>query len=83
MKMISTAEGRARMRLIRKARAKLPPETLLGAELRDWRQANGLNTEAAGEALGIPARTVEYIEAGRGFRYPLMLRLTMKAWGQT
>ncbi len=46
--------------------------------LREWRAEKGLNTKKAGEVLGIPHRTVEYIEGGRGFKYPELLRLALQ-----
>ncbi len=49
--------------------------------VKAWRGT--LSTSRAGQLLGMSGRTVEYIEAGRGFRYPLMLTLALKSfeWG--
>lgn len=60
------------------AAATASPEAALAARLRGWRKARGLNTAAAGELLGVSGRMVEYIEAGRGFRYPRLLTLALE-----
>lgn len=48
-------------------------DDILAAYLREWRADNGLTVEKAEDILGIPARTLEGIEQGRGFRYPKLL----------
>lgn len=45
----------------------------LAEMLRDWRRYAGLNTQEAGEWLGLSARTIEGIEQGRGFGTPKVL----------
>lgn len=45
----------------------------LGEMMRAWRRYAGLNTEEAGEWLGLSARTIEGIEQGRGFNAPRVL----------
>ncbi len=47
-------------------------------EVRTWRTSEGLTIRQAGEALGIPHRTVEHIEQARGFRYPRLLMLALE-----
>ena len=49
-----------------------------------WLAAKGLDPGAIGlvlaaPMLGIPYRTFQNIEAGRGFPYPQLLRIAMKA----
>lgn len=48
----------------------------LAEKARAWR--GSLSQTKAAAQLGIPARTWEGIEAGRGFRYPEMLLLLFK-----
>lgn len=59
------------------AEAAGPEPEEMAAALRAWRGETSLHAAAA--RLGIPARTLEGIEQGRGFRYP---RLLMLAIGQ-
>jgi hypothetical protein len=49
----------------------------LARDLAAWRAAAALTTKGASMRLGIPARTIEGIEAGRGFRYPKLLRIAI------
>lgn len=49
----------------------------LAAEARLWR--GSATIERAAAVLGIPARTLEGVEQGRGFRYPALLRMAMAA----
>jgi hypothetical protein len=56
----------------------------LPAALRRWRRERGIETAkesyAALEAItGIPRRTFEHVEAGRGFRYPKLLLLVLQS----
>jgi hypothetical protein len=50
----------------------------LSAEVRTWRGDATVREAAA--VLDIPFRTLEGVEAGRGFNYPKLLRLAMKTW---
>lgn len=47
---------------------------------RDWRTSAGLTAARAAEVLGIPKRTLENIEQGRGFPYPQLLALALQAF---
>ncbi|MFA1622832.1 XRE family transcriptional regulator [Rhizobium mongolense] len=49
----------------------------LAAEVKVWRGRS--TSKEAAAALGIPPRTLEGIEQGRGFSYPGLLRLGMRA----
>lgn len=49
----------------------------LARTVKEWRQKTPAG-EAA-EKLGLSKRTLEGIEQGRGFRYPQLLLLAMKA----
>ncbi|NKK88737.1 XRE family transcriptional regulator [Rhizobium leguminosarum bv. viciae] len=49
----------------------------LAKALRTWR--GDMTMKQAAELIGIPARTLEGIEQGRGFSYPQMLKIAMKA----
>lgn len=49
----------------------------LATTVREWR--GDLSLAKAAPFLGIPRRTLEGIEQGRGFRYPDMLLIAMKA----
>ncbi|MER9178650.1 helix-turn-helix domain-containing protein, partial [Mesorhizobium sp. M0955] len=42
--------------------------------MKAWRAREGFTAESAAKLLGIPKRTYEGIEQGRGFPYPLLLR---------
>ncbi|MER8503610.1 helix-turn-helix domain-containing protein [Mesorhizobium sp. M0833] len=46
--------------------------------MKAWRAREGFTAESAAKLLGIPKRTYEGIEQGRGFPYPLLLRLGMQ-----
>ena len=50
--------------------------TLLETEVRKWR--GDIPARVAAPQLGIPVRTWQNIEAGRGFPYPDLLRLAMQ-----
>jgi len=58
----------------------------LADELRSWRRGDAPEGEflfsaaRAAEMLGLPLRTYEGIEQGRGFRYPQLLRLALLAF---
>ncbi|RUW85916.1 helix-turn-helix domain-containing protein [Mesorhizobium sp. M1E.F.Ca.ET.063.01.1.1] len=49
----------------------------LALEVKAWRAEAGFTAEAAAKLLGIPKRTFEGIEQGRGFPYALLLRVAM------
>ncbi|TGT57316.1 XRE family transcriptional regulator [Mesorhizobium sp. M00.F.Ca.ET.170.01.1.1] len=49
----------------------------LAQEVKAWRAEAGFTAEAAAKLLGIPKRTFEGIEQGRGFPYPLLLRVAI------
>jgi hypothetical protein len=49
----------------------LPPATDLAAQVKAWR--GKVPARVAAEVLGIPRRTLENIEQGRGFPYPRLL----------
>ncbi|MER8955535.1 helix-turn-helix domain-containing protein [Mesorhizobium sp. M0045] len=51
----------------------------LAQELKAWRVKGGITAEAAAKVLGIPKRTFEGIEQGRGFPYPVLLRVAMES----
>ncbi|MBZ9763306.1 helix-turn-helix domain-containing protein [Mesorhizobium sp. CA8] len=51
----------------------------LAQDVKAWRAKEGFTAEAAARALGIPKRTFEGIEQGRGFPYPLLLRIAMES----
>ena len=55
----------------------LTPEGLAKA-VREWR-GDKLSSPTAARLLGLPPRTLEGIEQGRGFRYPKTLLLAMQA----
>ncbi|MGT2467229.1 helix-turn-helix domain-containing protein [Mesorhizobium atlanticum] len=50
----------------------------LALEVKAWRAEAGFTAEAAAKLLGIPKRTFEGIEQGRGFPYVLLLRVAME-----
>lgn len=52
----------------------------LAALCRAWREKSGMPASRAAQLLGIPRRTYEGIEQGRGFPYPIMLTLALKAF---
>ncbi len=47
---------------------------------QEWRAKADIPAHRAATMLGIPRRTYESIEQGRGFRYPLLLTLAIKAF---
>ncbi|CAN7697439.1 XRE family transcriptional regulator [Mesorhizobium amorphae] len=51
----------------------------LAQEVKAWRAKGGITAEAAAKVLGIPKRTFEGIEQGRGFPYPVLLRVAMES----
>lgn len=50
----------------------------LAAMMFGWRSELGITAETAAVKLGLPVRTLNGIEQGRGFRYPLLLTAAMK-----
>ncbi|RWM07949.1 MAG: helix-turn-helix domain-containing protein [Mesorhizobium sp.] len=50
----------------------------LAQEVKAWRAKEGFTAEASAKLLGIPKRTFEGIEQGRGFPYPFLLRVAME-----
>lgn len=56
-----------------------PTAAEIAATVRAWRADRPVVVAAA--LLGLPARTFESIEQGRGFRYPRLLALAMSAVG--
>ena len=52
-----------------------PSDAELAALVREWR--GDRTRQQAADALGIPVRTMDGIEAGRGFRYPRLLMIAM------
>jgi len=55
--------------------------------LKRWRRGgrdrvghDDIGTEMAAVMLGLPRRTIEGIEQGRGFRYPRLLVLALQAF---
>lgn len=51
----------------------------LAMEVKAWRAKAGFTAEAAAKLLGIPKRTFEGIEQGRGFPYPVLLRIAIES----
>ncbi|RWB26976.1 MULTISPECIES: helix-turn-helix domain-containing protein [Mesorhizobium] len=51
----------------------------LAQDVKAWRTKEGFTAEAAAKVLGIPRRTFEGIEQGRGFPYPVLLRVAIKS----
>jgi hypothetical protein len=49
----------------------------LAAQVKAWR--GKLPARKAAPLIGVPWRTLEHIEAGKGFRYPQLLRIAMQA----
>ncbi len=55
----------------------------LAAALKRWRTARRIETAKESYAVleaatGIPRRTFEHVEAGRGFRYPKLLLFVLE-----
>ena len=50
----------------------------LARDVKAWRAKEGFTAESAATILGIPKRTFEGIEQGRGFPYPVLLRIAME-----
>jgi transcriptional regulator with XRE-family HTH domain len=50
----------------------------LAAQAKAWRGEKGLSQAAAAELLGIPMRTWQHMEQGRGFLYPKLLQIAFK-----
>jgi hypothetical protein len=48
----------------------------LAAQVKAWRGDSSIRQAA--DVLGIPRRTLEGVEQGRGFRYPALLRHAMQ-----
>jgi DNA-binding XRE family transcriptional regulator len=57
---------------------RMTPEEKLARLMKRYRAENDLNTEAAGDRLGLSARTIEGIEQGRGFNSPRVLELALE-----
>ena len=56
----------------------------LASQLKSWRKDAGLNSTKAAEAvLGVPWRTLDGIEQGRGFAYAKLLVLGIQAFRST
>ena len=51
----------------------------LAQDVKAWRAKEGFTAEAAAKVLGIPKRTFEGIEQGRGFPYPVLLRVAIES----
>jgi transcriptional regulator with XRE-family HTH domain len=51
----------------------------LAAAVKAWRERRQYTAEQAAEVLGMPVRTLNGIEQGRGFRYVKMLILAIGA----
>ena len=51
----------------------------LALDVKTWRAEAGFTAEAAAKLLGIPKRTFEGIEQGRGFPYPVLLRIAIES----
>ncbi|ESX80659.1 helix-turn-helix domain-containing protein [Mesorhizobium sp. M0142] len=51
----------------------------LAREVKAWRAKGGFTAESAANVLGIPKRTLEGIEQGRGFPYPVLLRVAIES----
>lgn len=47
---------------------------------RAWRKSAGMTAQRAADVLGLPKRTYNGIEQGRGFRYPRLLMLAINAF---
>jgi len=63
-------------------RAKKPdPSAELAAAIKRWR--GEMPVSRAAQLLGIPKRTLEGIEQGRGFRYPQLLILALQAFSNS
>lgn len=52
----------------------------LAAALKEWRGAAGMTQARAAEVLGMSKRSYEGVEAGRGFVYPQLLMLALRAF---
>lgn len=50
----------------------------LSDEIRAWRKSQGMTVKDAADVLGMSKRTLEGIEAGRGFSYPALLRYRIR-----
>lgn len=48
--------------------------------VREWRDRADIPASRAAQMLGLPQRTLEGIEQGRGFRYPRLLALALLAF---
>ncbi|ARP67717.1 MULTISPECIES: helix-turn-helix domain-containing protein [Mesorhizobium] len=51
----------------------------LAQDVKAWRAKEGFTAAAAAKVLGIPKRTFEGIEQGRGFPYPVLLRVAIES----
>jgi DNA-binding XRE family transcriptional regulator len=50
----------------------------LALAIKEWR-GDKMSAQMAARLLGLPPRTLQGIEQGRGFRYPRTLQLAMQA----
>lgn len=82
--VISSIDQRfAKMALDRMMSEPINPEKTkedLAAAVKAWRAQADMTQGRAAEVLGMSKRTYEGIEAGRGFVYPQMLMLALKAF---
>ncbi len=53
-------------------------DAMLAEAVRTWRISSDFNRQTAGLVLGIPWRTIERIEQGRGFPYPRLLLIAIQ-----
>lgn len=51
----------------------------LATFIKNWRAGRGIPATEAARLLGVPVRTLQGIEQGRGFSYPGMLMLAIEA----
>lgn len=64
----------------REAVARPPSAAELAAAVKAFRAREGCNVARAAELLGIPARTIEGIEQGRGYRHPMLILLALRSF---
>ncbi len=55
-------------------------ETSLPEHIKAWRKRAGLSQTKAAAELGLPVRTLQFIEQGREFKSEKMLILAIEAW---
>lgn len=56
----------------------MPRERSVADLMREWRRVAGINTAAAGERLGLSARSIEDIEQGRSRVDDALTRVALK-----